>query len=127
MSNLKRFFGKKVNEKIKIEDSEFNHLKKVLRLNEGNNVIACVNDEFDYYCHIEKMNKNDCILAIDEKKLNEALPKKEITLFQMLPKKEYLDNIIAKRIELGVNKIIPFTSEYTMIKEIKKEHKHILM
>ena len=39
----------------------------------------------------------------------------------MLPKKEYLDSIIPKSIELGVNEIYFFTSEWTMIKSIKEE------
>lgn len=118
---MKRFFGRKENDKIILEDSEFNHLKKVLRMNEGDEVIACVNDDYDYYCQIEKINKNNCILNIIKIEKCPALPKKNITLFQMLPKKEYLDNIISKSIELGVNKIVPFISEYTMIKELKKE------
>ncbi len=118
---MKRFFGKKEQDKILIDGQEFNHLKKVLRLSEGDEIIANVNDEYDYFCTIEKINKNDCIALINEVKLCEALPKKNITLFQMLPKKEYFDNIIAKSIELGVNKIVPFISEYTIVKEIKRE------
>lgn len=118
---MKRFFGRKQNDKIIIEGSEFVHLKKVLRITEGDEVIACVDDEFDYLCEVERINKNDCTLSVKEKTLCPALPKREITLFQMLPKKEYFDSIIAKSIELGVSKIIPFTSKYTMIKEIKSE------
>ncbi len=118
---MKRFFGRKSDDKIIIEGSEFTHLKKVLRLNEGDKIIANVNDEYDYLCTIAKLNKNDCIAYIDNRSLCQALPKRNVTLFQMLPKKEYFDNILAKSIELGVNKIIPFTSQYTMIKEIKEE------
>lgn len=118
---MKRFFGKKLNENIVIDGDEFVHLKKVLRMNEGDKIIACVNDEFDYYCTIAKINKNDCILEVDKKEKCPALPNKNIVLFQMMPKKDYFDNIIAKSIELGVNKIVPFTSEYTMIKTYKKE------
>ena len=118
---MKRFFGKKVNDKIVIDGSEFSHLKKVLRMVEGDKVIASINDENDYYCIVEKMDKNNCQLKIDEVVPCSALPKNNIVLFQMLPKKEYFDNIIAKSIELGVSKIVPFTSKYTMIKDIKKE------
>lgn len=118
---MKRFFGESQGDNIKLDGSEFNHLKKVLRMKEGDKVIACINDEYDYYCTVVSMGKNDCLLEINEKKICEALPNRDITLFQMLPKKDYLDNIIAKSIELGVSKIVPFTSEYTMIKDIKKE------
>ncbi len=118
---MKRFFGKKINDKIIIEDNEFFHLKKVLRLNEGEKVIANINDENDFFCEIEKINKNDCILNIERIEKCPALPTKNITLFQMMPKKEYFDEILAKSVELGVSKIIPFTSEFTMIKTFKRE------
>lgn len=119
---MRRFFGEKFGEnKILLTDGEFFHLRKVLRMNEGEKVIACINDENDYYCEIDKINKNDCILSIERKEPCPALPNKNITLFQMLPKKDYFDDIIAKSVELGVNKIIPFTSEYTMIKSFKRE------
>lgn len=118
---MKRFFGKMIKNKIVLEDGEFFHLKKVLRMNEGDKVIANINDENDYFCQIEKINKNDCVLSIENVEKCPALPNKNITLFQMLPKKDYFDDILAKSVELGVNKIIPFTSEYTMIKTLKRE------
>lgn len=118
---MKRFFGEKYRDKIIIKDSEFNHMKKVLRMQEGDKVIASINDENDYFCIIEKMDKNQALLSIERIETCPALPKKNIVLFQMLPKKEYLDNIIAKSVELGVNKIIPFTSEYTMVKDIRED------
>lgn len=118
---MKRFFGKKIEDKIILDEGEFFHLKKVLRMNEGDKVIANINDENDYYCQIEKINKNDCILTIEKVESCPALPQKNITLFQMLPKKDYFDDILAKSVELGVSKIVPFTSEYTMIKTFKRE------
>ena len=118
---MKRFFGKKLNEQILIDGDEFIHLRKVLRLNEGDKVIASVNDEYDYYCTIDRIGKNDCTLTIDEKELCPALPKKNITLFQMMPKKDYFDNILAKSIELGVSTIQPFASQWTQNKMLKRE------
>lgn len=119
---MKRFFGEKFGEnKILLKDNEFFHLRKVLRMNEGEKVIACINDENDYYCEIEKINKNDCILSIESIEKCPALSNRNITLFQMLPKKDYFDDILAKSVELGVNRIVPFTSQYTMIKTFKRE------
>lgn len=118
---MKRFFGRKENENIYIEKDEFFHLKKVLRLNEGDKIIACVDDENDYFCTIAKVNKDFCICNIDEIKQNRANPKKNIVLFQMMPKKEYFDNIIPKAIELGVSEIQFFTSKWTINKNFKDE------
>ena len=118
---MKRFFGRKENDNIIIENDEFLHLKKVLRLNEGDQVIASINDENDYYCTIAKINKNDCVLIVDNVEKCPALPNKNITLFQMMPKKDYFDAILPKSIELGVSEIVPFSSAYTQNKIFKRE------
>ena len=118
---MRRFFGSLNGEKIIIEGSEYNHIKKVLRMKEGEFLVAYVNDNFEYTCKITSMQKDFCECDIQEKILCPALPKKEITLFQMMPKKEYFDNIIPKAIELGVSDIYFFASEYTMVKNFKRE------
>lgn len=118
---MKRFFGKKNNNNIIISGDELFHLKKVLRMKEGDKIIACIDDDYDYYCNIKEIGKNDCICEIEKKELNLANPQKDITLFQMLPKKEYIDNIIPKSIELGVNNIYFFTSKWTMNKSLKED------
>lgn len=118
---MKRFFGKKENNDILIDGDEYFHLKKVLRLNEGDKIIACINDENDYYCTLQKFEKDFCRCHIDEVKINEGAPKRNIVLFQMMPKKEYFDNIIPKAIEMGVSEIQFFTSEWTMVKAFKEE------
>ena len=118
---MRRFFGKIQNEEIKIDGSEFSHIKKVLRMREGDELIAYVNDAYEYTCEITKMEKDFCICEILKKEVCQALPKREITLFQMIPKKEYFDNIIPKAIELGVSDIQFFTSEFSMIKDFKRE------
>lgn len=118
---MKRFFGRIENEHMLIEDNEFFHISKVLRMKEGEKIIVCCDDEYDYTCTIEHMFKNYATAVIDSKSPCKALPKRNIVLFQALPKKEYFDTIIAKSIELGVSKIQPFTSQFTVVKEIKKE------
>lgn len=118
---MKRFFGRKEDDYVYIENDEFFHLKKVMRLNEGDKIITCINDENDYFCTIQKVDKNYCLCHIDEIKRNEANPKKNIVLFQMMPKKEYFDNIIPKAIELGVSEIQFFTSKWTINKNFKAE------
>lgn len=118
---MKRFFGEKENNQIIIKGDEYFHIKKVLRMKEGDKIIACVNDEYDYYCTITELEKDFCKCEIESVEKNLALPNKNITLFQMLPKKEYIDNIIPKAIELGVNDIYFFTSKWSITKDLKKE------
>ena len=118
---MRRFFGKMIDGNIRVDGSEFNHIKKVLRMKEGDELIVYTNDEFEYTCQISNMSKDFCNCKITHKQICPALPQNEITLFQMMPKKEYFDNIIPKAIELGVSEIYFFTSEFTMIKSFKRE------
>ncbi len=118
---MRRFFGRKENGKIILEDSEFFHLNKVLRMKVGEDVIASINDENDYYCKIARLSKNSCELEIERVEKCRALPKNNLVLFQMMPKKEYFDNILPKAIELGVSEIYFFTSSRVMIKDFKRE------
>ena len=118
---MRRFFGRKENDNIVIENDEFFHLNKVLRMKEGEKLYAYVNDENEYLCEISKMNKNDCVCKIESYSKCVGLPTKDITLFQMMPKKEYFDEILPKSIELGVSEIYFFESEYTMNKNFKRE------
>ena len=52
---MRRFFGRKQNDKIIIENDDFKHLKNVLRLGVGAEVIVSLNDEFEYICEIENI------------------------------------------------------------------------
>ncbi len=118
---MKRFFGIKKGQDIIIDKEEYQHLKKVLRMKIEDELIVCLNDENDYYCKITDMFKDYCCCKILKIEKNTANPKKNITLFQMLPKKEYIDNIIPKSIELGVSDIYFFTSEWTILKNLKED------
>ncbi len=118
---MKRFFGKIKNEHMLIDESEHMHLSKVLRMKVGDEIIVNCNDEFDYYCTIESITKSQTFAKIESKTECPALPKRNIVLFQAIPKKEYFDTIIAKSIELGVSKIQPFTSQFTVVKDVKKD------
>lgn len=118
---MKRFFGKKINNKIIIEEDELVHLSKVLRMKKGDEIICNINDDFDYFCTIIEINKKQCITQINSQKKCEALPKRNITLFQALPKKDYIDEIIPKSVELGVSNLQFFVSDYSNTKSINLE------
>jgi len=109
---MRRFFGRLENGKIILEGDEFNHLKNVLRMGEGSELFVSLNDEFDYVCVVEKMNKNFAICNINDKQVCSANPTKEIVLFQAVAKGPKFEFIVQKGTEIGVTKIVPFESEY---------------
>ena len=118
---MKRFFGKKNGEYILIENDELLHLSKVLRKKIGDQIVCCCNDNFDYFCSIENIDKKVCKAKIEKITKCPALPNKDITLFQALPKKEYLDEIVFKAVELGVNTLQLFVSNYSNSSKINIE------
>ncbi len=120
---MRRFFGEAKNNKIEIVGEEFNHLKNVLRMSVGDELIASLNDEFEYICEIEKMEKGRAVCKVDGKRECEGNPRKNIVIFQAITKGSKFEFIVQKATEIGISKIVPFVSDFVIAKvsENKKE------
>ncbi len=117
---MKRFFLNQqleVGREYKIEGIEHNHLKNVLRLNEGDKIIAVCGDDFDYIAQIIKITKGDTIISVQDKTPNISNPKSDVTVFQALVKSENMSLIVQKLTELGVKTFVPFLSEFITSKD----------
>ena len=62
---MRRFFGEKKGEKIEIAGEEFNHLKNVLRMSVGDELLVSLNDEYEYICEIVKIEKAHALCKIN--------------------------------------------------------------
>lgn len=113
---MRRFFGEKVNDKIVISGEEYNHLKNVLRLKIGDEVLVSINTEVEYVCEVESFEKMSAVCKINGEHLCEGNPKKEITLFQAITKRPKFEFIVQKATEIGVTTVVPFVSEYVIAK-----------
>ena len=113
---MRRFFGIVDNEKFIVEGEELKHLSNVIRLKENDDFIGIANDEYDYFCRIISVDKKRAVAQIVDRKENVSLPKKNLTLFQALTKKESFELVLQKAVELGASEIIPFISEYCVNK-----------
>lgn len=109
-----------------LSGDHYHHMKNVMRFKPGTKVY--VTDPNSYSCIgeiIEYTSEKQVILkwVADEGKNNE-LPI-DVTIACGLPKGDKLDLIIQKSTELGVNTIIPFSSDYSIVKwdESKKKKK----
>ena len=118
---MKRFFGRREGDNIFFEESEAGHIAQVLRMHEGEQVIASLNDDNDYFCTLVEVGKRRCIAKIDKIQKCAALPKKEITLFISMPKRDYFETIVTKSVELGVSEIQPFESAFSVNHAFKSE------
>lgn len=102
---------------IRIEGSDVNHIRNVLRMKIGEPLRLCTGqDEKDYYCEISEITPDGVmarILRIEEGGME--LPSR-LYLFQGLPKSDKMEFIIQKAVELGAYEIIPVASKRAVVK-----------
>lgn len=114
MSGAKRFFVEKVEEITTLCGDEFEHAKNVLRLGEGDEVILLDNSGMEYTAVIAKCEKRQMLLSLIGKKEGEREATEEIALFfGYLKNADKNEFIVQKAVELGVKKIVAFSSDYS--------------
>jgi 16S rRNA (uracil1498-N3)-methyltransferase len=112
---------------VKLRGKDVNHIKNVLRLEAGEELTVCDGDGTFFRCELTKVS-SDCVTArvLEETKSSTEL-KVKITLFQGLPKKDKLELVIQKAVELGVTEVIPVATRFCVakIEDEKKEKKKL--
>lgn len=107
---------------IVLTGNEYKHIAKVLRMSVGDEIVIFDGSGYEYLCTIERIDKKEAVLDINEKRISEAETKTDITLFQGIAKSDKMEYIIQKATELGVKKLVPFESAFSVVKiEGKKE------
>lgn len=112
---------------IEITGSDVNHIKNVLRMRAGEKIIICNGQGKDFYCIIENESDERIIAAVEEIKDTDTELSGKLYLFQGVPKKDKMELIIQKAVELGVYEIIPVMTSRTVVKleDGKKELKKL--
>lgn len=93
--------------KIFIDTDDVWHITKVLRMNEGDEIVACDGKGYDYRATIFKITKNEIICDINERLQSKTEPPVRVTLYQGIPKGTKMEYIIQKTTELGISDIVP--------------------
>ncbi|MBQ9734929.1 MAG: 16S rRNA (uracil(1498)-N(3))-methyltransferase [Clostridia bacterium] len=109
---------------VTIEGNDYNHIKNVLRMKEGEDLLIS-HDGKSSLCSIKEFLDGAVVLSVIKKDYAVTSLPVEIALFQGLPKNDKLELIIQKAVELGVSKIIPVETERAIVKieEKKKQSK----
>ena len=111
------------NEKIIINNEDYNHIANVLRMKKGEFILITNKESKETFnCEIDEINSNEVICNILNKENKEIELNVNIDLFQGLPKADKMEYIIQKCVELGVHKIVPVNMKYCIAK-IKDEEK----
>lgn len=114
MSSFRRFFVEEISgDYVRIEGEEFFHAVNVLRIKVGDKIYLCDGSGFDYLSEIDTIEKKGFTAKIIEKQANECEPKKKLTLIAGYLKGDKTELVVQKAVELGVNKIVVFSSEFS--------------
>lgn len=114
-------------EQIHLSGADVNHIKNVLRMTEGEKITICDGEGTFYQCRIKEVTA-ECVEAeILESQRAETELGVKITLFQGLPKKDKMELIIQKAVELGAAEIVPVATRFCVakIEDGKKEKKKL--
>ncbi len=105
-----------------IDGADFNHIKNVLRMREGDTFLISESG-ISSLCSLEGF-EGECVIAkiIEENYQNTELETR-IFLFQGLPKSDKMELIIQKAVELGASAIIPVEMNRCVVKLDDKKKK----
>ncbi len=106
-----------INEKQIIIDSEdARHIKKVLRLGEGDCITVCDGRGIDYEARIDAVEQNRIVCTMLSCRQCDTEPRIKVTLYQGIPKAAKMDYIIQKTTELGISRIVPVMLSRCVVK-----------
>ncbi len=95
---------------LRVEGDEAKHIRKVLRLRAGDEIIVFDGSAKEYEGLIVSGGPSSVVIRVQNILSSKRESPLEITLAQSLLKGEKMDYVIQKATELGVKKIVPFFS-----------------
>lgn len=101
---------------IAICGRDVNHIKNVLRMKPGEEVLISNGVDRDYHCRLAEIDAEEVvaeILSVDEG--GTELPVR-LYLFQGLPKQDKMELIVQKAVELGAYQVIPVSMHRSVVK-----------
>lgn len=110
-----------------IEDKDLIHQwSRVFRLKGGDELILLDNSGLEFSATIIELRKGSATVKITDQKTSATLPKREVTLYQSLIKKDNFEWVVEKSTELGVSKIVPLISARSEKKNINLERLRVI-
>ena len=100
---------------ITIRGNDVNHLKNVLRIKPGEELLISSRTGGDYLCRVETISQGEVTARIQKRQESRELPAR-IHLYQGLPKSDKLELIIQKAVELGAFRVIPVETKRVVVR-----------
>lgn len=110
---------------VLITGSDVNHIKNVLRMKPGEELVICDGESHEYLCSVDDFTAEGVSCKILERRDAALELPLKVVLYQGLPKKDKMELIIQKAVELGASEIVPVVTKRTIVKleDPKKEEK----
>ena len=108
-------------EEIYIEGSDVNHMKNVLRMKAGEELMVSDGNNWQYRCAVKEYLPEKAVLKITKKELVDTELPSKIYLFQGLPKQDKMELIVQKAVELGACQVIPVMTRRCVVKLDEKK------
>lgn len=105
-------------EPVHIQGEDYNHIRNVLRMKPGDEVLLCDGKDKEYLCEIEEFCEDgqEVLLRITDLFGDARELPARITLFQGYPKGDKLEMIVQKAVELGAFEIVPVSMKRCVVK-----------
>ena len=109
---------------VRIEGSDVNHIKNVLRMKVGEELsVSNGLDGKEYRCGIVSMDETSILCELRFIKEDGVELPSQVYLFQGLPKADKMELIIQKAVELGVHAVVPVAAKRCVVKLDDKKAK----
>lgn len=101
----------RIGESFSVKDENFHHLKNVIRVREGEEVLILNGEGQRAFSKITKINRRD--IELDVESLDSVTDERFLDVAFCLTKKTSFDLAIKVAVELGVRRFIPLMSEFS--------------
>lgn len=110
---LRRFFTEpeNINENTAVILEDAAHIKKVLRMNPGDEILIFDGSGREYTARLSEIGSDRCLAEIISAEMSKQEPTVKVTVFQAVPKSGKMEGIIQKAVELGVTGIVPVAAD----------------
>ena len=108
--------------KIYVDGSDYNHIRNVIRLKNGDEVMISVRNTQmsdavrNFMCGLDEYTDSEVVFDILDRDVPDTELPCQVILYQGLPKSDKLELIIQKAVELGVSQIVPVAMKRSVVK-----------
>lgn len=96
---------------VTLDDSAAHHVGKVLRMQSGNPLVLFNGDGANYPAELQEVGKKQVSARVLAREQSRCEPSLKLLLGQVISKGDRMDYAVQKSTELGVDTIVPLTSE----------------